>query len=81
MSDDQSYHLYQRKFQEVIFLSFKIPHFNCCDLISTKTWIYTFIRIPNANRCPERKQAHFSFSSKDLQELHDQLAKYHYHKV
>ena len=72
---------YSYKYQEVIFLAFKIFRFNCCGLDVHKTWIYACIGITDSNGRTEYKQARFSSFSKGLKELCDWLAKYNCSEV
>lgn len=67
---------YTYKFQEVIFLSFKIFRKNCCGLDVHKTWIYACIGITDSNSRTEYKQARFSSFSKGLKEFCQWLDKY-----
>jgi len=67
---------YTYKFQEVIFLSFKIFRKNCCGLDVPKTCIYVCIGITDSNSRIEYKQARFSSFFKGLRELCLWLDKY-----
>jgi len=72
---------YTYKFQEVIFLSFKIFRKNCCGLKVHKTWIYACIDITDSNSKTEYKQARFSSFCKGLRKLCLWLDKYNCSEV